>query len=46
MTICKHLNQIHKVPPSGKGCKECQEMGDTWVQPPTVLDLRTRGVLR
>ena len=28
---CKHLDQIHKVTPSGNGCKECLEMGDTWV---------------
>ena len=28
---CKHLDQIHKVTPSSKGCKECLEMGDTWV---------------
>lgn len=28
---CSHLNQIHKVTPSGNGCKECLEMGDTWV---------------
>jgi hypothetical protein len=28
---CTHLNQIHKVHPSGNGCKECLEMGDTWV---------------
>ncbi len=31
MTICKHLNQIHKVAPSGKGGKECLETGDTRV---------------
>jgi uncharacterized UBP type Zn finger protein len=29
--VCTHLNEIHKVTPSGKGCKECLEMGDTWV---------------
>ena len=28
---CKHLNAIHDVKPSGNGCKECLEMGDTWV---------------
>jgi len=30
-TNCKHLNQIRNVSPSGTGCKECLEMGDTWV---------------
>ena len=30
-TTCTHLKDIHKVTPSGKGCKECLEMGDTWV---------------
>jgi uncharacterized UBP type Zn finger protein len=28
---CTHLKEIHNVTPSGKGCKECLEMGDTWV---------------
>jgi uncharacterized UBP type Zn finger protein len=28
---CTHLDQIHKVKPTGTGCKECLEMGDTWV---------------
>jgi len=29
---CEHLREpVHKVEPSGKGCKECLEMGDTWV---------------
>ena len=28
---CTHLNTIRKVHPSGTGCKECLEMGDTWV---------------
>jgi uncharacterized UBP type Zn finger protein len=28
---CTHLSQIRDVTPSGKGCKECLEMGDTWV---------------
>jgi len=28
---CTHLGEIHKVTPSGKGCKECLEMGDRWV---------------
>jgi uncharacterized UBP type Zn finger protein len=30
-TNCTHLNEIRKVHPSGTGCKECLEMGDTWV---------------
>jgi uncharacterized UBP type Zn finger protein len=29
--VCGHLDQIRKVEPSGDGCKECLEMGDTWV---------------
>ena len=28
---CTHLGEIKKVTPSGKGCKECLEMGDRWV---------------
>ncbi|MGA7906284.1 MAG: UBP-type zinc finger domain-containing protein [Candidatus Sulfotelmatobacter sp.] len=28
---CAHIKQIREVTPSGKGCKECLEMGDTWV---------------
>ncbi|MBI4787613.1 MAG: UBP-type zinc finger domain-containing protein [Chloroflexi bacterium] len=28
---CTHLDQIRKVTPSGKGCKECLEIGDEWV---------------
>ena len=28
---CEHLNLIRDVEPSGKGCKECLEMGDNWV---------------
>jgi len=30
-TDCKHLSEIRDVHPSGKGCKECLETGDTWV---------------
>src|SRR5258705_11309519 len=30
-TGCSHLKDIKKVTPSGKGCKECLEMHDTWV---------------
>ncbi|MEO8074257.1 MAG: UBP-type zinc finger domain-containing protein [Acidobacteriota bacterium] len=29
--VCEHLDQIKKVTPSGDGCKECLETGDTWV---------------
>ena len=28
---CSHLGEIRQVKPSGRGCKECLEMGDTWV---------------
>ncbi len=28
---CSHLGEIRPVKPSGQGCKECLEMGDTWV---------------
>ena len=28
---CSHLGEIRSVKPSGQGCKECLEMGDTWV---------------
>ena len=28
--VCGHIDQIHDVTPSGDGCKECLEMGDTW----------------
>jgi hypothetical protein len=28
---CMHLSEIHKVHPSGTGCKECLETGDSWV---------------
>src|SRR5579883_3387536 len=31
MAECSHLDQIQEVTPSGNGCKECLEMGDTWV---------------
>jgi hypothetical protein len=30
-TVCTHLDQIHDVTPSGKGCKECLETGGHWV---------------
>ena len=28
---CAHVKEIRKVTPSGKGCKECLAMGDSWV---------------
>ena len=28
---CRHVREIRDVRPSGLGCKECLEMGDTWV---------------
>ena len=28
---CSHKEFIREVTPSGEGCKECLEMGDTWV---------------
>jgi uncharacterized UBP type Zn finger protein len=28
---CTHLSEIRDVKPSGSGCKECLETGDTWV---------------
>src|ERR1700745_4478419 len=28
---CSHVQEIRNVKPSGEGCKECLEMGDTWV---------------
>jgi len=27
---CRHVGEILAVEPSGQGCKECLEMGDTW----------------
>lgn len=29
---CRHLSEIREVKPSGRGCKECLETGDDWVQ--------------
>lgn len=34
MTIpvpCSHFDQIRDVTPSGAGCQQCLDMGDTWV---------------
>ncbi len=28
---CTHTDRIRDVEPSGQGCEECLEMGDTWV---------------
>lgn len=28
---CPHVGSIKDVTPSGQGCRECLEMGDTWV---------------
>src|SRR5215467_3044193 len=30
-STCSHVKEIRDVKPSGKGCKECLAMGDTWV---------------
>ncbi len=30
-TTCPHVKEIHEVQPSGQGCKECLETGDSWV---------------
>jgi hypothetical protein len=30
--VCDHVKEIREVTPSGPGCKECVEMGDTWVE--------------
>lgn len=29
--VCEHVKDLHDVEPSGNGCVECLEMGDTWV---------------
>ncbi len=29
---CAHVKEIREVTPSGGGCKECLETGDSWVQ--------------
>lgn len=29
--ICVHFQNLKEVKPSGVGCKECLEKGDTWV---------------
>ncbi|MBI4468603.1 MAG: UBP-type zinc finger domain-containing protein [Acidobacteria bacterium] len=30
-TACSHLDQVHPVMPSARGCEECLRMGDRWV---------------
>ena len=30
-TQCAHLDQVREVTPSGAGCQQCIDMGDTWV---------------
>lgn len=30
MSLCSHLSEVREVTPSGEGCKECIEMGDSW----------------
>ncbi len=30
-TSCTHIKEIRDVQPSGTGCKECLEKGDSWV---------------
>ena len=44
--VCSHLGEIRQVKPSGQGCKECLEMGDTWVHLRECLDLRPCRLLR
>ncbi len=29
--VCTHGEQVRQVQPSGAGCQECLETGDTWV---------------
>jgi hypothetical protein len=31
MERCNHTDQIRDVQPSTQGCRECLEIGDTWV---------------
>jgi hypothetical protein len=28
---CTHLDQVHEVKPSARGCEECLKTGDRWV---------------
>ena len=42
---CTHLDQIHSVKPSSKGCEECIKMGHNWGIPRVSL-LRQRRLLR
>ena len=45
-TACAHVREIRPVHPSGSGCKECLEMGDTWVHPRLCLTKRPGTLLR
>jgi len=29
--VCQHFESVSAVKPSGEGCKECLETGDSWV---------------
>jgi hypothetical protein len=31
MESCSHLDHVHRVRPSARGCQECLAMGDQWV---------------
>jgi hypothetical protein len=31
MPSCAHLDHVHQVRPSARGCEECLKMGDEWV---------------
>ena len=31
MESCGHLDHVHRVHPSARGCEECLKMGDEWV---------------
>ena len=31
MATCSHLNRIHSVTPSARGCEDCLKTGDAWV---------------
>ena len=31
MPSCTHFDHVHRVRPSGTGCVECLQMGDSWV---------------
>jgi CPA2 family monovalent cation:H+ antiporter-2 len=31
MQSCAHLDHVHHVRPSARGCEECLKLGDSWV---------------